>query len=331
MEEGVGRRAPWVVGGRRLAKLLRIEILALCGLLLAALAVLAFDLKFYFPDSGTAAFVWRHYVSLLVPSLLVCWLVVLLTKRPHMMALDYLTYSCRQVLAFLLVLYLHFNFKLWAQLVNPKRFDDIYNTWDLSLDAIVSLFSRASGIIHRLVPDGMNAYHELFVAMFALSYLGLSLTGRWRRLESALFATSIVLLVGGVCYAIAPALGPLVYGYGPGVAKMVQTGMLARHLDFISSGGMDYDGSRFVAALAAMPSLHVANALVFTYYSWRYVRVLAVPFTLLTLYFCIDAVALRWHYLIDIPVGSLLACFAVWVSDGSEKFFDRKETPVLVR
>jgi len=110
----------------------------------------------------------------------------------------------------------------------------------------------------------MNPYHELFVAMFALSYISHSLTGRLQELESVLLATSIVILGGGMCYAVAPAIGPLIYGFGHGVTEIIQRDMLDFHRAFIASAGAVYDKGKFVAVLAAMPSLHVANAFVLT-------------------------------------------------------------------
>ncbi len=104
--------------GSFFSRLLRIELLALCGLFFAVSTVTGFRVKFYFPDLGVAAFVWRHYVGVLVPALIVEWLVVLIAKRPHLRLFDYIALSFRQIVAFLLILYLHFNFKLWAQLIN---------------------------------------------------------------------------------------------------------------------------------------------------------------------------------------------------------------------
>ncbi len=141
-------------------KLLRIEILALGGLCFAGLVIFSFNVKLYFPDFDTAVFVGRHYVGVLVPALIIAWLVVLLTKRPHMQLLAYISLSCRQIFAFLLVLFLHFNFKLWAQLINPQRFDDVYRSWDSSFSSVVELLESASLLLIR--PDLFVIYAAYF-------------------------------------------------------------------------------------------------------------------------------------------------------------------------
>ncbi len=93
---------------------LRIEALALGGVLIALLAIPFFGVRFYFPDAGMVSFVWKHYIGALVPALIIAWLVVLLAKRPRTRFLDYVVFSCRQLAAFMLILFLHFNLKLWV-------------------------------------------------------------------------------------------------------------------------------------------------------------------------------------------------------------------------
>ncbi len=74
-------------------------------------------------------------------------------------------------------------------------------------------------------------------------------------------------------------------------------------------------GSRyFTAALAAMPSLHVANASVMTYYMLRSRDYLAPFFVFLWCWILFDSVALRWHYIVDAPAGILLAVLVIWLT-----------------
>jgi hypothetical protein len=74
-----------------------------------------------------------------------------------------------------------------------------------------------------------------------------------------------------------------------------------------ASHGGDYDSSYFVAALAAMPSLHLAHALVFLYFGLRYVRWLGFIYVVPVTFIAAEAVASRWHYLVDLPAGVAVA------------------------
>lgn len=119
-------------------------------------------------------------------------------------------------------------------------------------------------------------------------------------------------------YAVAPAFGPFIFDPSPSSdARLIQEAMLEFHLDFINSHGACYDPSYFVAGVAAMPSLHVANSVVFCLCAERDARWLLILYLPITFYIFLEAVVLRWHYMIDLAFGALIGwiCFrlANWI------------------
>lgn len=62
--------------------------------------------------------------------------------------------------------------------------------------------------------------------------------------------------------------------------------------------------------LAAMPSLHVAHAWVLLYYAWKHLRALGWLYLPCFLFLSSEAVVSRWHYLIDLVPGLIIA----WIS-----------------
>ena len=75
-----------------------------------------------------------------------------------------------------------------------------------------------------------------------------------------------------------------------------------------------------------MPSLHSASAFLFFLFAWRHGRVLLPLYGFILVYILVMAVASRWHYLIDIPVGMGVA----WVSFTLAEWLDRAtRTPSL--
>ncbi len=90
----------------------------------------------------------------------------------------------------------------------------------------------------------------------------------------------------------------------------------------IQSGGLQYSGDYFVSPLAAMPSLHISHALVFSYYAITRMKIISIPMVLITFYIFVDSIALRWHYLIDLPAGIALAIVAILLSNrfGIDKY-----------
>lgn len=146
--------------------------------------------------------------------------------------------------------------------------------------------------------------------MFVLSFILHAILNRG--FEKLLTASSLVLSIGGVAYCFAPALGPFIYEKGPNiVATEIQFYMLDFYSKFVNSGGTYFHGRYFVSAVAAMPSLHVANALVFTYFSAKFIPWLSILYIPILFFLTIEAVVSRWHYLIDIPFGFLIAVIAI--------------------
>ncbi len=128
-----------------------------------------------------------------------------------------------------------------------------------------------------------------------------------------IFATSLVLLAGAVSYWIAPAVGPFIYGPGPNAfASRSQEIMWRVREQLIQT--RQFPPGAFAAGLAAMPSLHVANMLVFVIYANR-LRWLWLAYFPLLAWIVIEAVVSRYHYVIDLPAGAILALACVQVSN----------------
>src|SRR3546814_11549691 len=56
-----------------------------------------------------------------------------------------------------------------------------------------------------------------------------------------------------------------------------------------------------------MPSIHSASAYLFFLFAWKHGKVLVPLYSFILAYILIMAVASRWHYIIDMPVGMTLA------------------------
>ena len=292
-------------------QLTAMEKLALASLLLAVGIAQVFRLQFYFPSADAVLFIARHYLGPLLPALA---LPVLLVAR-HVSKSgpqSLLGLRLRGVAAFAVIVYVHFNLKLWAQLINPVLFDDVYMAADERLRSVVHLASALAGGYRDRLTDLPHAYHEVFVTMFVVSFSIHGMQSDRRGFDRLLLAISLVLIVGGLAYAIAPAWGPFVYEAGDSPdATAIQTTMASFQQSLRASHGGNYDSSYFVAALAAMPSLHLAHAAVFLYFALRYMRWLGFIYVVPVTFIAAEAVASRWHYLVDLAAGLVVAFCAV--------------------
>lgn len=284
------------------------EIVLIISLFVSFLLKIMFNLRFYFPDPVSFSFIQKHYLGPLSTALFLPLLIIFITglKTNFMQSLFK---QIRILIAFAGVVFLHFNYKLWSQLINQKTFDDVYLAIDKHLLPIISILHKIRESLFKYIPPQLNLYHDIFVSMFVLSFVFHSALNR--KFDEMLTATTIVLAFGGICYSIAPAYGPFIFEQSPVLHYNIQLNMYQFYKAFIQSGVTLYKGGYFVAALAAMPSLHIANAVVFTYYSIKYLKALSYFYIPFTIYLTIDAIVLKWHYIIDISFGVIVAVISI--------------------
>lgn len=296
-----------------MSRLLPAEIIV--GIALGLCVVIAGynNLAWYLPNESSLNFIALHYlgpvVALVFTVLLSPYFARIHSNRSLLPSI--LIYG-RLGVALAIAVFLHFNLKLWIPLVNPLTYDQIYMSWDQRLPAILDLFN---GIYIQLPTSflGMNnLYHEIFVLMFGLSFVIHGLRNSHSG-EAVITGTLLILILGGITYMFAPALGPFIYFP---VHEEIQHIMWGFNQRFVETGGKFYKPEFFTAGLAAMPSLHAAHVVMLFIFAWREVRWLGLLYIVPVAYIFIAAIALKWHYLIDIPFGILLGwvCWrlAIW-------------------
>lgn len=218
----------------------------------------------------------------------------------------------------ILTMYFHFNLKMWVPLINPARFDDAYMVSDRWLAPVIDLFRRLRGI----APEGWVWFDQLyqlgFVLMFVVSFAILAVS-RDRHYPHFVLGIMLVLILGGIAYLAAPAVGPFLFEDGMNrAATGAQAGMwrvygtvVEQGAPWIAANGSEY----FTGALAAMPSLHIAHAAVMTWYMHKSRLAVRWPFLLILLFLIVESVVSRWHYLIDLPAGLVVAAAAIMIAN----------------
>lgn len=218
---------------------------------------------------------------------------------------------------FCLASYLHFSFKSWALVINPNRYDAQYFAIDQALRPLIDIFYWIRINFFNAVPQTDTWYQFAFLLMFIAGFCQLAIT---RHPVYPRFCIGLLLgmYLGALSYLIAPALGPFIYEDGLNLqATQAQAGMLWAHQQAVK-GGMAWiaeaGGGYFTGALAAMPSLHMCHALVMTWFIFQARSVLGWLFLLICFWVLIESVASRWHYVIDLPAGALLAALIIWLT-----------------
>lgn len=222
------------------------------------------------------------------------------------------------MLLFVLATYFHFSLKTWVQVINPNLYDDAYFAVDNWFQPVIDVFYWIRTNLFALVPSADDWYQAAFLLMFITGFCSFAVS-RDPIYPKFCIGVLLTMSLGGLSYMIAPALGPFIFEQGLNAkATEAQAGMLWAHkqvlqygMPWIETAGPKY----FTGALAAMPSLHIAHVVVMTYFAVVVRSVLAPLFLLVCFWVLIESVASRWHYLIDLPFGLLVAIVVIWLTN----------------
>lgn len=284
---------------------------------------LTLHLPVVFPNSGSAETVGIHYIYPLIGIALLGAGMFLFGKR-DVASQYFLAFPC-----YAMVLFAHFNIKLWIPHINPVHYDALYWQIDMMARPLVDFCMTLRQSMLWLIPYDANFYMISFIGLFYCSFL-------YHALKTPEYFGKLVVAVlllqsfGTFAYLIAPAVGPFIYesGTNPYITTS-QDSMLGFYQSSVSIGPAwlaQHGGEGFTAGLAAMPSLHAAGAFLFVLFAWRHGRVLVPLYSLIFLFIAVAAIASRWHYLIDLPAGMALSWASLTLA---ERLTRRRSTAVI--
>jgi hypothetical protein len=273
---------------------------------------LLFGLRVHVPTGGLVSFVGIHYLYPLL-GVGIWGIFALLGQKRQLAQTFFIALPC-----YALVLLAHFNIKLWLPFINPAQYDPIYWAVDQHFHVLIDACMATRRLIAPVVPLDSNFYMTGFIALFYLSFCYHAL---WTpdRFRSLFLAALVFQGLGGLSYLLFPALGPFVYesGLNP-TTGAAQQAMLGMHEQLIQGGAewlAQHGAPMLTAGLAAMPSLHAGGSFLFYLFAFKHGRPLMPLYTLIVGFILIEAVATRWHYLVDLPVGIALAWFSIRVAE----------------
>lgn len=272
---------------------------------------LATGLPIQTPSSGSAMAIGMHYLYPFVAVALFFALASLFGTKRH------LAVVVVALFAYAIVLWAHFNVKLWSHFLNSASYDEFYWMTDQWIRPVIDLCIQATEWLVSLHPSMEQFYVLSFILLFVVSFTVHAINCP-QEFREVFIAALLLQGIGGFAYTAFPALGPFIYETGP-VNHVTQSQlymydayeqMMAGGIPWFEANGQLY----FVAGLGAMPSLHSASTFLFTAYIWKYDRKLFVIYAPILALILIMAIGTRWHYAIDLPVGIALALFCMWAS-----------------
>ncbi len=216
------------------------------------------------------------------------------------------------------VMVLHLNIKLWIPLITTVRLDRFYYCIDLAFQPLIDAMIETREAIAQLTPESIGSWYLLgFVTLFFASFLYHAVVDQ-HRLRNVFLAVLFVEAAGPLTYLLAPALGPFLFDTGLDVASASNQGVMRQVRAEILADPRwlaEWGSTYFISGLAAMPSLHAGASWVFVHYAIKYRTPLIPIYLIIYFWILIEAVATKWHYLIDLPVGVILAILCIWTSE----------------
>lgn len=277
------------------------------ALLISAVA----DLPFSLPDASALAFTGMHPA---VPfGLIGAWAVLTIFSRHKLRIFYYMAGA----LAYGTILIAHFNIKLWMNVINPVRWDAAYWRSDQAIRPMIDASFMVHDAVAKIVPFENHLYLFAFLAMFVSSIVVHSMRC-FLVFRRVIFTAMLVHALGAFSYWIAPAVGPFIYEAGNNAVETARQVHMFEGYQALMAGGRpwiaEYGPQYMLAAVAAMPSLHVASSGVFLYYAWKHERWLGLCYLPLFTFILFEAVATRWHYAADLLGGLALTAIAITIA-----------------
>jgi membrane-associated phospholipid phosphatase len=151
---------------------------------------------------------------------------------------------------------------------------------------------------HELMEFAYFTYYFLAASVVLMVFRepGFQQDDRWEILRDFIRDLSVVMLICYTLYTLFPAWGPKYFREG-----YVEVG------GWIFTDIMRYIHNNGALLGAAFPSSHVAGSMVPWWYVWRYFPRWRWPMTVIFVLLCMSTVYNRYHYVVDVIAGLMLA------------------------
>ncbi len=222
------------------------------------------------------------------------------------------------------------SFKRMIPALVPFSWDPTFMQWDRWLLGGEDAWRVLQPVLGApLLTSAVNfAYNAwFFVLIFTFIWQAASTANRRLRMQFLLSFLLTWILLGTVLATVFASGGPVYYGRLTGLADPY-----APLMQYLYAANEQYPvwslsiqerlwttyqagGADLGSGISAMPSLHVATAVLFACLGWRISRAAGIAYTIFAVVIMIGSVHLGWHYAIDGYV-STIAVIAIWWAVG---------------
>lgn len=209
--------------------------------------------------------------------------------------------------------------------LHPYTWDAALSAWDIALHGGMAPWQRLQPLLgYPLMTGLLNfAYHFWFFLFYALLYWLILDTRRpLLRMQFLLSFALTWIVLGSVMAVLFASVGPCYYGhlhasdpYAPLMAYLQQADqqvpVWALQMQDLLWQGYQAKGANSELGISAMPSMHVATAVLMALVGWSVNRGAGIALSLFAVLIMLGSVHLGWHYALDGYAGAAGAAL-VW-------------------
>jgi membrane-associated phospholipid phosphatase len=215
-------------------------------------------------------------------------------------------------------------------LLHPFTWDAYLSAWGSFVDGGRPMWRRLQPVLGK--PEITASldwfYHRAWTALLLAAFVWTALLRPSHLRRRFLFAFVALFLIVGNVFALALAsAGPAYYdlvtsgGHHPYADLLTYLRAVDAQTPLMSVRGesalwyaYSHRVQGFGYGVSAMPSMHVATAVLTAFFGFAYSRLLGVLLTIVALCTFAASVELGWHYALDGYVGALLAAGVWWLA-----------------
>jgi membrane-associated phospholipid phosphatase len=205
------------------------------------------------------------------------------------------------------------NLKPLIWFYNPRLYDDFFRKLDYYLFFKHDIFKWLAQFRQPWLQSLMDfGYMSLFYMSFVTMSI-LFIQKRYQPLRALVLAMLLAKAVGNAIHFLIPTVGDC---YWPGRLHLydeIQTRFLTRQIQLnmyailndLKQHPQDFIPFPYIG-IAAFPSLHAAQIVLYCHIAWRYAKWLLVAYIPLSILLMVSTMYFGWHYLSDLIAGTLL-------------------------
>ncbi len=223
----------------------------------------------------------------------------------------------RDAVPFMLCIVIYTNMHNMVHIVNPIDVDPMLAEWDLTLMGFHPAVEWQHWVSEPLTEYMAFAYSLFFIYPLILPLI-LYWRGQYEFFRYTMVGLILTFYLGYLGYILFPAAGPK-YELAELFTVSLNGSEITNRLEYLVNLEISERTRR-----DAFPSLHNAITLQTLLFAWLYVRWYFWIMLPLALSLFVATIYLRYHYVVDMLAGYVLALFVFWLAPKVERWWNHR-------